>query len=200
MPPTTIDYYFSLNSPWSYFGHARLIALAQRFDAAINTYPVDFRVILSKTGGLPLPKRSPQRQAYRLQELARWRDRLGLPLEIHPAFWPADEVAAATMVLAAAKNSASAALALAGAFLRAVWAENRNIADRNARMQIATASGLDGATLEASAEKHDLATARIATASDAIARGVFGAPTYILGQQMFWGQDRLDFLEQALGG
>ena len=198
--PTTIDYYFSLNSPWSYFGHARLIALAQRFDAAVNTYPVDFRAIFSQTGGLPLPKRSPERQAYRLQELARWRDRLGLPLEIRPAFWPADEVAAATMVIAAANDSASAALALAGAFLSAVWAENRNIADRDTRMQIAAASGLDGAALEASAEHHDLATARIAAARAAVERGVFGAPTYLLGQQMFWGQDRLDFLEQALAG
>lgn len=198
MAQKLIDYYLSLNSPWSYFGHARLIELAERFDAAINVYPVDFLAVFSETGGLPLPRRSPERQAYRLQELARWRDRLGLPLEIDPAFWPADEVAAATMVMAAAKGNSIEAMVLAGAFLRAVWAENRNVADRDTRMQIASALSLDGATLEAIAEQDDLSVARVDAGRRAIERGVFGAPTYILGEQMFWGQDRLDFLEQAL--
>ena len=86
--PLHIDYYASLNSPWTHLGAARIEAMAMAHDATMRIYPVDFGAIFASSGGLPLPKRSPQRQAYRLQELARWRDHLGIPIHVQPKFFP----------------------------------------------------------------------------------------------------------------
>src|SRR3978361_491264 len=86
-----IDYYASLNSPWTHMGAARIEAMAGAHGASLRVYPVDFGEIFANSGGLPLPKRSPQCQAYRLQELARWRDHLGIPINIQPKFFPASE-------------------------------------------------------------------------------------------------------------
>lgn len=193
-----IDYYISLNSPWSYLGHERFVDIAARHAKAVTVHPVDFGVIFPETGGLPVGKRAPQRQAYRLVELARWCDHLGVALVLHPKHWPADERAAAAMVLAQ-REAGGDALRLAGAFLRAVWAEERDIADPETRLAIASACGADGPALAAAAEAEDLLSLRERESRDAIARGVFGAPTYVYRDELFWGQDRLDFLERALG-
>ena len=100
-----VDYYFSLNSPWAYMGHRRLADMAEHHGLSIRVYPVDFPgTIFPATGGLPVGKRSPQRQAYRLLELERWRTELGVALNMHPRFWPADEVLAAGTVLAARQS------------------------------------------------------------------------------------------------
>jgi len=89
-----IDYYASLNSPWTHLGAQRLEALAARHRAEVRIFPVNFGVIFPASGGLPLPKRAPQRQAYRLMELERWRAHLGIPIHIKPRFFPANETQA----------------------------------------------------------------------------------------------------------
>src|SRR3954470_3279370 len=95
-----IDYYVSLNSPWTHLGAARIEAMAMANNVSLRIFPVDFGTIFSQSGGLPLPKRSPQRQAYRMMELRRWRDHLSIPIQIEPKFFPADEAAAAGCVIA----------------------------------------------------------------------------------------------------
>jgi carboxymethylenebutenolidase len=193
-----IDYYFSLNSPWTYMGHQRFAEMAERHGLAVRPHPVDFAgTIFPATGGLPVGKRSPQRQSYRLVELERWRKLLDVPLNISPEFWPADEVLAAHMVLAA-RESGGGAVGFAGALMRAVWAEERNIADRNTLLTIAGECDLDGESLMTAAEAAELADLRARESKQAIDRGVFGAPTYIYKEQLFWGQDRLDLLERAI--
>ncbi len=195
MTPQTIDYYLSLNSPWTYLGHDRFLALAARHGARVNVRPVDFGVIFPQTGGLPVGKRSPQRQAYRLRELDRWRTFLGVPLNLHPAHWPADDRIATGMVVAAREAGLDAA-GLAGAYLRAVWAEERDIGDEATALAIAAEQGLDGARLRAGVDEG--IAQRDADSLAAIERGVFGAPSYVIGEEIFWGQDRLDFVERAL--
>ena len=195
-----IDCYLSLNSPWSYMGHRRFADLAERHGLAIRLHPVDYAgIIFPATGGLPVGKRSPQRQAYRLVELERWRKHLDIALNIHPRFWPADEVLAAKTVLAA-RESGAGSVALAGALMRAVWAEERNIADRDTLLAVATECDLDGDGLIAAAETPEMADLRASESREAIERGVFGAPTYIYREQPFWGQDRLDLLALAIEG
>jgi carboxymethylenebutenolidase len=194
-----VDYYLSLNSPWTYLGHQHLSELTDAYGLSVNVHPVDFGgIIFPATGGLPLPKRSPQRQAYRLVELERWREYLGVPLNIQPKFWPANEVLGACMVLAAGQSGGGAALLLAGALLRAVWAEDRDIADRDTLRAIASECGLDADALMAQANTDEMAKRRIAESEQAVERGVFGAPFYICMGQPFWGQDRLDMLERIL--
>jgi carboxymethylenebutenolidase len=196
----TIDYYCSLQSPWTYLGHQRLYAMATKYDAAIHIRPVDFATVFPATGGLPLPKRSPQRQAYRMQELKRWRQFLGLPLTLQPQYFPASERLAAGMVIALRDTQPEQALTLAGAVLRAVWAEERDIGDRATLLAIAAENALDGSALLAEAEQDKYSDIIARDSQAAISRGVFGAPSYVYDDEVFWGQDRLDFLERALAG
>lgn len=195
----SVDYYLTLNSPWSYLGHGRLADLAEAHGLAVRVHPVDFGTIFPATGGLPLGKRSPERQAYRLQELARWPKILGVPINVQPKFWPADETLGAGMVRAA-EESGAGGLALAGALLSAVWAEDRNIADSETLLAVASDCGLDGGSLMEEAGTQAMAERRAADSREAIERGVFGAPTYIVDGQLFWGQDRLDMLKLLLEG
>jgi len=195
--PQVIDYYASLNSPWTYLGHDRLVAIAQEHGKRIHIEPVDFGPIFAATGGLPLPKRSPQRQAYRMQELKRWRAYLDLPLVLEPVNWPGQELGAAGMIYAA-RERGDDAVALAGAFLRANWVDEKDIGDDTTMLEVAAALGLDGEVLRAEALAADYRAIREKVSNEAIERGVFGAPSYVYGESVYWGQDRLDFLDREL--
>jgi 2-hydroxychromene-2-carboxylate isomerase len=194
----TIDYYFAPVSPWSYLGHDRLVAIAKKRAATIRARPVDLAKVFPVSGGLPLPKRAPQRQAYRLVELARWRDFLGIPLNIQPKFAAASGDPASKWIVAAGEQGDAAAVALAGAVLRARWAEERDIADEATLAALASGAGLDARLLAERAADPAIAARYDALTGEAIARQVFGAPTYVYRDELFWGQDRLDFLDRAL--
>ncbi len=192
----TIDYYFTPVSPWTYLGHERFVALAKRHGASVNVKPVDLGRIFPVSGGLPLAKRAPQRQAYRLVELKRWSEFLGAPLVLKPKFFPvpADEAALAIIAAEGAGGSA-AALRLAGALMRACWAEERDISDLATLGRIAAECGMAAPGAEARAA----AKAKFeACTQEAIDLQVFGAPSYVYRGEIFWGQDRLDFLDRAL--
>lgn len=195
----TIDYFFTPVSPYAYLGGRRLAELAQRHGAEVRVKPVDFGVIFPKTGGLPLAQRAKERQAYRLAELKRWSRHLGMPLTLQPKHFPAPDALAAGLLLAAAEGGGDA-LALANAMGQAVWVEERNIADPATLAALATAAGLEGPALVARAASPEIAAARAALTEEALALGVFGAPSYLLEGELFWGQDRLDFLERKLSG
>lgn len=193
-----VDYYFTPSSPWAYLGHDRLLRIAANAGASVQPRPVDYGRIFPVSGGVPLKQRAAQRQAYRFSELKRWRAHLGVPLTLEPRFFPVDANPANHLLAAALSFGADAALRLAGALMRACWAEERNIADEAALVTIATASGLDGSALMAASRGESATTAYAQFTQQAIDAQVFGAPTYVLNGQMFWGQDRLDFLERAL--
>ena len=112
----SIDYYLTPQSPWTYLGHDRLVNLARAAGAQIRVFPVDFGAIFAVSGGLPLGKRAPQRQAYRLQELARFSAHLGLPMHVQPTFFPvAGDPSARLITVVNLHDGADAALALCGA-------------------------------------------------------------------------------------
>lgn len=194
-----IDYYFSLISPWTYLGARRLEQIAARHGASIHPMPVDFGRIFPATGGLPLAKRAPERQKYRMMELIRWRDFLGVPLNLQPKYFPAAERQAALATVAARQaHGDEAALKLAHAVLGAVWAEERNIAEPATLELLIDRVGLNGAAVLKAAAGPDVAAAYDADIEAALRRGVFGAPTYVYRDELFWGQDRLEFLDRAL--
>ena len=195
---TTIEYYFTPVSPWAYLGHERFASLVREHGATVVVKPMDLSKVFPVSGGLPLAKRAPQRQAYRLQELARWREHLGLPINVQPKFMASGPELASRFILAARERSAGDALTLAGAIMRARWAEERDIGDAATLMAIATSLRQDGPALAARAATADIAAAYEACSQDAIERQVFGAPTYVIGDELFWGQDRLDFLARKL--
>lgn len=194
-----VDYYMTPVSPWTYLGHDRFRAVCARNGAQIHLRVMDLGKVFPVTGGVPLKDRPPQRRAYRLTELKRWRDFLGMPLTIEPKFFPVPAEAAATTLLAVLeRNGTEAALDVAGDLLRAVWAEERNIGDAATLAEVLTGRGLDAAGLLAHARSAEVAARYIQHSQEAIARGVFGSPTYVYQEELFWGQDRLDFLERAL--
>lgn len=192
-----IDYYFSPVSPWTYLGHARFAEIARRHGASIAPKPVDYGRIFPLSGGLPVAKRAAQRQAYRLVELARWRDYLGVPMNIQPKYFPYDTRLATLAIIAA--GDAEKAMKLASAFLRGCWAEEKNMADEAEVAAVIRGAGLDSNALLKQANATETASRYDAFTDEAIARQVFGAPTYIYMDELFWGQDRLDFLDRALG-
>ena len=194
----TIDYYFATVSPYAYLGHDRLVALAQQHGAQIAVKPMNLGEIFPVSGGLPLSKRAPQRQAYRLVELQRWSQLLGKPMHIKPRFFPVNGDLAAYWIIATLEMGTPQALVLAGAVGRALWEEERDIADHATMAAIAGECGLDAAGLGARATQPDIAARYGANTQEAIARGIFGAPTYIYRDELFWGQDRLDFLGRKL--
>lgn len=170
--------------------------MAKQHDVTITIWPVDLSVIFPSTGGIPLPKRSDQRKAYRMQELRRWRDHVQVGLNLEPKHFPVSDKLAATMVVNLRKQDATAAIHLAGACLRACWLEERDVSDANTLLAIAAENNLDGSALLA-----DSAGAIETITQDsakAVELGVFGVPSYRFGGQLFWGQDRLEFLERAL--
>ncbi len=187
-----IDYYLTPVSPWAYLGHERFAQIAKKHGATAAVKPVDYGVIFPQSGGLPLAKRAPQRQAYRLQELARWREFLGVPLNLHPKFFPADPAQAACLICAAPPDKR---MAVAGDFLRAVWAEEKNIADAGVVAEIAARHGITDPAAAVTRGKAEYEK----NTQEGTARQVFGAPTYVYRDELFWGQDRLEFLERALG-
>jgi 2-hydroxychromene-2-carboxylate isomerase len=193
-----IDYFLFPNSPYAYLGHARLVLIARQHGAAINVKPMDAAKVFPVSGGLPLAKRAPQRLAYRLVELKRWREYLGVPLNLEPKFFPVAGDPSARLIIAAEEVSPAAALDIAGRVLKAVWAEDRNIADEATRVAIGNEAGLDGAALVARAQTEEIGARYDRYSQEAIDRQVFGAPTYFYRDEWFWGQDRLDFLERAL--
>lgn len=194
-----IDYYVSLNSPWTHLGAARIEAMAMANGATMRIYPVDFGAIFSKSGGLPLPQRSSQRQAYRLQELARWRDHLCIPIQIHPKFFPSSEALTAGCVIGVRETIGDQpAIKLAHRVLKALWQEEKNPADPATLAGLIAEVGLNAEQVLKLGEDLRWADRRLADTQAALDRNVFGAPSYVIGDDIFWGQDRLAFVERRL--
>jgi 2-hydroxychromene-2-carboxylate isomerase len=194
-----VDYYMATVSPWTYLGHARFREICARHGAQIHLRVMDLGKVFPASGGLPLKDRPPQRRAYRLMELKRWREHLGVSLNVEPKFFPSPAEPSATALLAVLeRHGVEQALDFAGDFMRALWVEERNIAEAQTLTDILTARGLDAAALLAQARSAEIAARYIQQSQEAIARGVFGSPTYVYRDELFWGQDRLDFVDRAL--
>jgi len=197
MAEKSIDYYDSMSSPWTYLGHLRFVKLAHRFGLTIRHKPMDLLKVWSVSGGLPLKQRAQQRQAYRHQELRRWRELLQMPCNLEPAHHPVADRRACYMVIAAMRRGLDWST-LSYAILRAVWAEDRDIADHATLVTIANENGMDGKALLAATEDAAVQAEYLSNTEEAIRIGVFGAPTYVFDGELFWGQDRLQMLEWRL--
>jgi 2-hydroxychromene-2-carboxylate isomerase len=199
MSKQIVQYYFAPPSPWSYLGHKRFADILERAGAEVAVKPADMGRVFSVSGGLPLAKRPPQRQAYRLQELRRWSEFLKMPLNLNPKFFPVSGDPASCLIIAAnTAYGSQAAMNLTGAIMRAVWVEERNIADPDVLTTIANTLEMDGKQLLQASETPTVQAEYVRNTDEAIAASVFGAPWYIVGEESFWGQDRLGFVARAL--
>ena len=196
---TTVDYYFTPQSPWTYLGHERFAQIARAANAAVRVLPIDLGgKIFPISGGLPLGQRAPQRQAYRLVELQRYSDHQRAPLNIKPKYFPVGGDDASRLIIAVDLHDGSdAAMKISGAVFSAVWVRERSITDEKVLAELLRECGLDAARLEQS-HSPAVQTRYEANTQQAIDAGVFGAPSYVVNGEIFWGQDRLDFVERRL--
>ncbi|MBO4225870.1 MULTISPECIES: 2-hydroxychromene-2-carboxylate isomerase [Bradyrhizobium] len=192
-----VDYYFSFQSPWAYIGDRPFRDLVTGFDLKVNYKPVVLVDLFSETGGLPLLKRHPVRQRYRMVELQRWRDRRGLQFHLRPAHWPFNARLADGAVIAAIELGLDPDAFLKRGFV-AVWEDQLDLADPATVARLADEAGLPGSKLVERSASEAISATYEQNRQDAITADVFGSPAYVLDGEVFWGQDRLDLLADAL--
>jgi 2-hydroxychromene-2-carboxylate isomerase len=192
-----IDYYFWINSDWAYLGADRLEAIASECGASINYMPVDLPAVYARTGGILLGKRAPERQAYRVIELNRWTQKLGIPVNVTPKYMCPNGDLASCLVIAEKFNDGKPGV-LAKAILHAEWVLDQDISNPDTLRLIARDLGLDAEALIERAAQANVRAEYAKYTEAAITTGVFGSPSYVFNGELFWGQDRLDFLEEAL--
>lgn len=198
-----VSCYYSLSSPWAYFGGPKLQDIVRRHRVRLVLKPFDFQEVVPRTGGVPLRTRPEPRRTYHALELDRWRKYLGMPLQLTPRHYPADGKPAGWnkppgwMVIAAQERGLDA-FRLSHALLRALWAEERDTADAAVRIAVADECGMPGKALREEETSPAVQALYRRYSEEAERLGVFGAPTYVLEGERFWGQDRLDFLDRAL--
>jgi 2-hydroxychromene-2-carboxylate isomerase len=212
-----IDLFYSLSSPWAYFAGPRLYAMVDKYRATLTFKPYDFQAVVPRTGGVPLRTRPEPRIRYHEEELARWRDFLGMPLNVKPKHYPwvvtdpdwnkrpgwlviAAQEQGTEMGQQANEHNRQSVRTLSHALLRALWAEERDTALATERIAIADACGLDGAALQALENAPSTQARYRQYTEEAVQLGIFGAPTFVIEGERFWGQDRLDFVERRLSG
>jgi 2-hydroxychromene-2-carboxylate isomerase len=193
----SLDYFFTIASPWAYLGHDLLRAIADRHGVSVNCRPLPILDVFDRTGSLPLPKRPPARQRYRLVEMQRWREKRGLTLNLKPAFFPfnADPSNRAVIALVLAGQDPHRFAALA---YESTWVREQNLADEAVIAALLTEAGHDPDAVLSAAASDAVSVAYAKNGDDAVAADVFGAPGYVLDGEVFWGQDRLELLDDAL--
>lgn len=193
----SIDYYFSFQSPWAYIGHKLFRELVSTYDLKVNHKPVVLLDLFSETGGLPLMKRHPVRQRYRMVELQRWRDKRGLNFHLQPTHWPFNARLADGLVIAAVEAGHDPDAFLRRAYA-GVWEDQINLADAGVIAQLADDVGLPGKQLVERAGSEAVGAVYEQNRQDALNADVFGSPAYVLDGEVFWGQDRIELLADAL--
>lgn len=197
MTTDAIDYYFWINSDWAYFGNPRLKAMGERYGLPINYYPVDIGAVYARTGGIKLPLRSKERRDYRLLEMRRFRDILGMPITLEPKHMT-QSVEIPSRFAIAAMQMDIAAHDLVHAIMTALWVEEKDIEDTATLVAIASGLGLDGEAILARSKTKEAGEQYYRNTDEGIARGMFGAPFYVFRGEAFWGQDRLDMLDDTI--
>ncbi|MBD1547045.1 2-hydroxychromene-2-carboxylate isomerase [Roseibium aggregatum] len=193
----TIDYFYTHISPWAYLGHQAFRDIAARHGATVRLRPVDLSGVFDASGGLPLGKRHPTRQAYRFIEMQRWREKRALPLTLKPAFFPTPPGLCDCCAIALAEQGGPA-LDFTGLAFKAIWADEKNIAEEAVLGDLLSDLEQDAGTVLAAARSEDITAIYKQNQTDAIELGVIGSPCYVLNGEPFWGQDRLDLLDDAL--
>jgi len=193
-----IDYYFATLSPYCYLAATRLEEVAKKNGATINYKPFDIMQGFARTGGTKPADRHISRVEYRAQELVRQAKKLGMAFNLKPAHWPTNGAPSSYAFIAASNAGGGDLGALAHAFTRACWAEEKDIAQDDVIRACLVEAGFDpdlaDSGLLQGAETYNR------NLEDAVEAGVFGAPFYVIDGQRFWGQDRIEDVDLYLQG
>jgi 2-hydroxychromene-2-carboxylate isomerase len=189
-----LEFFFDLSSPYSYMASTQMKPLADKTGAEVVWRPMVLGAVFKATGN-EMPARIPAKARWMGNDLMRWADHYGVPFRFSSHF-PANAIKAMRLVLV--DDAKAAAVALAG--FGAMWADDRNLTDDSVLRSVAEMGGLDPAAAMQAIETPAIKDKLRANTDEAIARGAFGAPTMIVGDELFWGNDRLHFVEAALRG
>lgn len=192
-----VDYYFSLLSPWAYIGHDAFHEAMTRCGASVNYLPINVPQAFEASETPVLGKRHKTRQAYRTLELQRWAVKRELEFNFWPAHWPFAAATGDRMIIAISQSGGNPA-AFMRQVLTGIWEREANFAEDAALIEAANAAGEDGAALLQDASRPEIGSIYEANTAAAIERGVFGVPAYLYDGEYFWGQDRIDLLEDAV--
>ena len=193
-----VDYFMSHGSPWTFLGHNRINNIVKQFNVQLNMYPVNYGEIFPVSGGLPVFKRPLQRQKIRLQELKRWAEFLKINLIPETKYFPSKSLLPSLLIIAAKIMKTNKDFELASNIMNALWVEELNVDDENTIKNIMDKLELDSEVLLSFAKSQECENIFKEYTKIAIEKNVFGAPTYIIEDQVYWGQDRLDFIERHL--
>lgn len=194
-----IDYYFATLSPYTYLAGNRFEEVAQKHGATITYKPLDVIALFGLTGGTPPKDRHPNRIEYRAQELVRQAKKHDLPFNLTPAHWPTNAAPSSYAIIAAQDAGGGDLGKLVHSILRAVWAEEKDIAQDDVVKACLTEAGFDPGLADSGLLSG--AETYAANLEEAVNVGVFGAPFYIVDKgQRFWGQDKIDDLDLHLSG
>ena len=198
--PSTVDFYFSPVSPWTYLGMPRFRAMTAKYGAEVSYKPVDMVQLFASAGVKPVKERPEPIRRNRMTELGRWCRHLGMELNLEPKYFPTSALLANKMIIAAvlAGDKARDVGALAEGYLRACWVEERNLAEEATVVAVADECGFEGRSLREAAKRPAIAAAFAANTKEALARYVWGSPSYVVDGELFFGQDRLFFVEEKL--
>lgn len=192
----TLLAFYGISSPWAYFGAERTAAIAKKYGAKLVHRPIR---VIQANGGIPLRTRPDSRQLYHEVELDRWRKHLGIPLNLKPKHYPCRTIETAAQAVIAIQHAGHDASAFSFAVQRALWAEDRDIADLATLKDIAISTvGAEAAELVREPQTPETVAEWEGNLDEAERRGIFGTPTYVVNDELFWGQDRLDFVDRAL--
>ena len=189
-----VEFFYDYASTYSYLAHRQIEALATRRDAELVFRPMVLGFVFKATGN-SMPASVPAKAAYMVQDVRRWVRHYGLPFKM-PSVFPTNTIRALRGACAALEEGTF--VAYHHAVMDAYWAQDQDIGDAEVLAAVATRAGLDGARLVARAEEPAVKDQLKKNTDEAIARGVFGAPTFFVGDQMFWGNDRMEFVAEAL--
>lgn len=194
-----VDYYFATISPFTYLSGTRPEQIAAANGATITYKPLDIMGLFARTGGTPPKDRHPNRQEYRLQDIARRAAILGVPINPKPMFWPTNPAPSSYAVIAAQASGGGDVAGLVAGLTRACWAEEKDISQDDVIRACLVEAGFDADL----ADKGMLASAEeyASNLEEAVAKGAFGAPFFITDtDQRLWGEDRLSDLDAVLAG
>ncbi|MEM7197742.1 MAG: 2-hydroxychromene-2-carboxylate isomerase, partial [Pseudomonadota bacterium] len=186
-----------LASIWAYMGHKSIADIARSNNATIAYHPFLIMPMFAGTGGTPPGQRSWQRKQYRMMEIKRWQEYLGMDFNPTPPHFPTDEKLAAS-ITTILKDRGEDISALSWHIMNAMWVEETDMADANILQKLCEKCGFDGASLIKEASSDEAMETIVKATDQAMDAGVYGAPTYIVDGEVFWGQDRLDFVGRKL--
>ena len=187
-----LEFFFDLSSPYSYLAATQVQPLADKTGAELIWRPMVLGAVFKATGN-EMPARIPGKARWMGNDLQRWAEHYGVPFRFSSHF-PANTIKAMRLVLV--DDAKAGAVAMAG--FRAMWADDRDLTDDGVLRSVAEMGGLDPAAAMQAIETPAIKDKLRANTDEAVARGAFGAPTMLVGDELFWGNDRLHFVEAAL--